>query len=127
MSDSGNGNGLTKSGKKIGRPLKQIDAEQVRGLAAIGCTLNEMATFFKCGKATLSRRFGTVIREGADGFKMSLRRLQYQSAKSGSVRMQIHLGEHYLEQYPRRAVLAAQVETETALFKVYMNVDMEKV
>ena len=34
--------------KKVGRPKLNIDADTVRKLARLHCTMNEMASFFDC-------------------------------------------------------------------------------
>jgi len=57
-----------------------------------------MAAFLDCGKRTLERRYGAVIEKGREGMKLSLRRMQYQTADKGNVAMQIWLGKQYLGQ-----------------------------
>jgi hypothetical protein len=82
----------------MARPRKKIDREQVETLAAIGCTLPEIAVVMKCSKPTLERRFMATIEKGRERLKTSLRRMQYQSAQQGNVTMQIWLGKQYLNQ-----------------------------
>jgi len=82
----------------MGRPQKKIDADQVEQLAALGCSVSEIATVVKCSKPTLERRFMPTIEKGRERFKISLKRMQYESAASGSVTMQIWLGKQYLDQ-----------------------------
>jgi len=65
---------------KGGRPLKEIDLDQVRRLASIMCTMDEMAVVLKCSVDTLERRFAGVIKEGQMEGKMSLRRAQFAAA-----------------------------------------------
>lgn len=85
----------------MARPKKLIDEEQVRKLAAINCSLEEMASVLNCEKTTLHRRFASVIKKGRDGGKMSLKRKQYEVAMSGNVTMLIWLGKIFLEQRER--------------------------
>lgn len=84
--------------KKPGRPRKEIDAEQVRQLAAINCSLDEMSAVLKVSVDTLSRNYADVIKEGRSTGRMSLKRKQYEIAMKGNVGMLIWLGKQLLEQ-----------------------------
>lgn len=95
-----------KEKKPMGRPQVQIDKNNFESLCAIFCTEEEIADFFDCSVDTISRwcqrTYGTTFadiykRKSARG-KISLRRLQYQSAQAGNVTMQIFLGKLYLDQ-----------------------------
>ena len=101
---------------KTGRPKKEIDATQVKQLARIGCTLPEMAAVLECSRATLMRRFATIIKEGQKHLKASLRRWQYTAAQGGNVTMQIWLGKQFLNQKePEKALVHLEVEQHTHL------------
>ncbi len=89
---------------KTGRPPAKIDANQVLQLSRIGCTYPEMAAVLECSKATLMRRFATIVKEGKEHLKGSLRRMQYKSALGGNVTMQIWLGKQLLDQKDRQEV-----------------------
>jgi len=82
----------------MGRPLLDIDEDQVRKLASIFCTYDEIASVMGCSKDTLEHRFSAVIKEGKEQGKASLRRLQWISAQNGNVVMQIWLGKQMLGQ-----------------------------
>ena len=82
----------------MARPRKQIDRDQVENLAAIGCTYSEIAAVMKCSVKTLQTRFYQTIEKGHERLKLSLRRMQYQSASQGNVSMLIWLGKQYLNQ-----------------------------
>lgn len=82
----------------MARPKIEIDEEQVKKLAAINCSLAEMAAVLGCSVDTLGRRFAEVIEEGRSSGKMSLKRKQYEVAMSGNVTMLIWLGKILLEQ-----------------------------
>lgn len=41
---------------KMGRPLVPIDINNLDSLCELGCTLSEIASFFKCGERTVERR-----------------------------------------------------------------------
>lgn len=93
--------------KKMGRPCKPIDKVEFEKLCQILCTKEEIADFFDVSLFTLyrwvklnfeGRTFERVYRELTSQGKMSIRRMQYQSALLGSVPMQIFLGRVILKQ-----------------------------
>ncbi len=100
---------------KTGRPEIKIDAGQVKTMAAMGCTYPEIAAVMECSKATLMRRFATIVKEGKEHLKASLRRWQYASAKDGNVTMQIWLGKQLLGQKDRQ-----EVSGEVKGFNIYL-------
>jgi len=73
--------------------LESIDPEQVRKLAALHATEDEIAAFFGVHKNTIRRHFKDAIRRGREEAKIELRRLQWQKARSGNVTMLIWLGK----------------------------------
>lgn len=81
-----------------GRPRKEIDADGVRKLAAIGCTQSEVAEYFGCAQSTISTNFRSEFSLGAAQSRISLRRWQFKRAQAGSDTMLIHLGKQYLGQ-----------------------------
>jgi hypothetical protein len=96
--------------KKGGRPVIQISLDDVRKLAAMGCTDAELAAFFECSVKTIERR-RSVDDAFRDAFEMgraightSLRRLQWQAANNGNTQMLIWLGKQLLGQRDFRAM-----------------------
>jgi uncharacterized protein YfbU (UPF0304 family) len=81
---------------KIGRPLLQIDPKQVEELAAINCSLKEMAAVLDCERTTLYRRFATVIEKGREVGKQSLKRKMWEVAMAGNATMLIWLSKNML-------------------------------
>lgn len=83
-----------------GRPKKKIDYEQVRKLAEIGCTRDEIANHLDLSKRTLDRdeEFSRVYKKGLGKVKMSLRRKQITAANKGNTVMLIWLGKNLLGQ-----------------------------
>ena len=77
----------------MGRPAKDIDADQVRKLAKLGCTQDEIADFFGVSASVISERFQSDFHVGCAESKISIRRAQWRSAMKGSDRMLIHLGK----------------------------------
>ncbi len=84
----------------MGRPKKIIDYQTAESLAKIQCTQEEIAEVLGISVRTLQRdkQFCRIYKKGMDAGRMSLRRLQYKSAESGNVTMQIWLGKQYLGQ-----------------------------
>ena len=66
--------------KKRGRPKKEIDEVQVAELAAISCSLEEIATILRCSVSTLQRNYDQVIKRGRAEMTASLKRRQYEMA-----------------------------------------------
>lgn len=81
----------------MARPRKQIDKEELIKLAALQCTLEEIAAWFDVNKSTISRRFATEIAQGREKGKISLRRKQWKLADNNAS-MAIFLGKNYLGQ-----------------------------
>lgn len=82
----------------MARPKKEIDEDQVLKLAAINCSLAEMAAVLNCSVDTLGRRFAEVIEKGRKQGNMSLKRKQFEVAMGGNVTMLIWLGKQRLDQ-----------------------------
>jgi hypothetical protein len=87
-----------KENTKTGRPLTEIDESQVEKLAMLHCTNVEIGAFFDVDESTIRKRFSDKIQKAKEKGKISLRRLQWKSAESGNVTMQIWLGKQYLGQ-----------------------------
>jgi hypothetical protein len=88
---------------KGGRPLKQIDGELVKKLAAIHCTKNEIAAVVGCNPDTLYARFSEVLRLGDEEGKMSLKRKMHEVAMKGNVSMLIWLSKQRLGYVDKQA------------------------
>lgn len=86
----------------MGRPLADIDVEQVKKLARIGCTQAEIAEILGCSQQTISDRFSVEYASARASLKMSVRRAQvYRGIKAKSDTMLIHLGKVYCGQTDR--------------------------
>ena len=88
----------------------ELDANtyrQVEDLAAIGCTYDEIALILGITGYQLKKRrksdveFEERHQKGMARLKMSIRRMQLQSAMKGNVAMLIWLGKQYLQQTDR--------------------------
>jgi hypothetical protein len=97
---------------KLGRPPVPIDVENLRRLAALQHTLEELAFFFQCSKRTMIRRLKepqlrAAYQDGLAGGKAALRRLQWRHAQmpnSAGVNMAIHLSKHWLGETDKSAL-----------------------
>lgn len=93
---------ISAHGKKIGRPLADVDPATVEQLAAIDCSYAEMAAVLSCSEDTLLRRFADVIKRGRENGKASLKRKQFKLAMDGNATMLIWLGKQRLGQSDRQ-------------------------
>lgn len=102
-----------------GRPAMDFDLGEVERLGMLGATAEEMAAWFGVSTRTVERRMGKkdgeFCRSYEKGFgrlKISLRRQQIESAKSGNVSMLIWLGKQLLDQTDKREVVQEATVTE---------------
>jgi hypothetical protein len=84
----------------MARPLLEPDVplEMIERLAAICCTMNEIASVTGLSVDTLERRFAEIIKNGRNIGKASLRREQFRMALSGNPTMLVWLGKQILGQ-----------------------------
>ena len=95
-----------------GRPRIEIDMKQLTAACQIQCTAEECAALFDCSVDTLDLRlkddgwsgFTEFYKKHSESGKASLRRMQWKSADSGNVTMQIWLGKQMLEQRDKQDV-----------------------
>jgi hypothetical protein len=80
------------------RPKVDIDEMQVEEMAAIGCTVAEIAGVVGCSPRTVERRAAAPMARGRARLNVSLRRKQVEMAMSGSASMLIWLGKQLLGQ-----------------------------
>lgn len=92
----------------VGRPRLEIDTASLEKLAAMQCTMAEMAAFFDCHVDTLRDNFSNIIKNAQEKGRASLRREQYLVAMGprgkdnpGKVTMLIWLGKQLLGQRER--------------------------
>ena len=90
----------------------ELDSAKVEALAALQCTFDEIASGLGISTDTLDRRrkeepdIAEAIKKGRELGTRSLRRLQWDAAKSGNVTMQIWLGKQWLKQTDKHEVAA---------------------
>ena len=86
---------------EMGRPKADINEEQVRKLAKLQCTNQEIADFFGVCEKTIRNRFSEILKLARADGKMSLRRTQFKHAEK-SASMAQFLGKQYLGQRDRQ-------------------------
>lgn len=79
-----------------GRPLKEINEDQVYRLALIHCTIPEIASTLDCGISTIKDRFSAVLQRGHEEGQMSLKRKMHEVAMAGDTKMLIWLSKQRL-------------------------------
>lgn len=97
---------MSNEQNKGGRPKKRFNKKEFEKLCKMLCTKNEICSFFECDEKTLTRWCKEKYEMGfSDAYKIlsvhgkiSIRRLQFSSAKKGNVAMQIFLGKQLLNQ-----------------------------
>lgn len=102
-------------------------AEQAEAAASIGCTLEEIGSLVGLSKRTLIRRckedpaFHEAIKRGRAKGRATLRRWQWDAAKSGNVTAQIWLGKQLLGQrsFEREKKEAAKQTAPPLIIETY--------
>ena len=107
--------------KKLGRPLASITYDQVRDLAALQCTIDEMAHVLKVNRDTIYARFSDALEEGRAQGNISIRRKMFWRAMeafngTGDTQMLIWLSKQYLGHKDR-----SQDEVLSINFNVSVN------
>ena len=96
----------------MARPKIEIDEELVQKLAAIHCTMEEIASVCNCSVDTLERRFADIIKIAKDKGRSSLRRYQWEGAQKGNPAMLIWLGKQLLGQKDVSRIELAEIPDE---------------
>lgn len=84
----------------MARHPMELDEALIEKLAAIHCTMDEIALILGCSKDTIERRpelMAKVYKAKAEG-KSSIRRHQWKLAQAGNATMLIWLGKQLLDQ-----------------------------
>lgn len=98
----------------MSRPPLDIDPEQVKRLAEVHATMEEIAHVMGCSVDTLERRFKDVIDAARSTGKVSLRRKQFELAMAGDVRSLMWLGKIVLGQSDK---VTYEIEGEGFVFE----------
>lgn len=112
----------------MARPRIEIDIDQFKGLCAIQCTLEEIASWFKCSEDTIERwckrelkmNFADAFKTYSAGGKISLRRSQFRMAET-NVSMAIWLGKQYLGQREQHDVQMSSDDETIRMMRSYFD------
>jgi len=105
----------------MARPRIEIKQEHFQSLCGIQCTLEEIASFFRCSEDTIERwckrelkmSFADAYKRYSAGGKISLRRWQFRSAENGNTSMLIWLGKQYLGQKDQQDITVSRNDDDT--------------
>lgn len=75
-----------------------FDEGMIMRMAMMGNTSHDIAIILGIPEDSLEREYGDLIRKGEAMLRVTLRKLQLNSAVKGNVQMQIFLGKQYLGQ-----------------------------
>ena len=100
--------------RKPGRPRLEVDEDQIRALASIQCTYEEIAAVVGVSLDTIKRNYAPLIKEAREGGKASLRRKQWKLADK-SAAMAIFLGKNNLGQVDQLAPAPPLDDVRTAM------------
>jgi hypothetical protein len=85
-------------GYEVGRGLRKkvVVPEDIYKLAALGCSDQEIATWFDIEYSTLRYNFSETIAKGRQDLKAALRKAMLQNAMNGNAALQIFLAKNML-------------------------------
>jgi ASC-1-like (ASCH) protein len=75
-----------------------LNIDEVKKLAEIGCTMDNIADFFNVSVMTLQENYSETIKQGRENLHQSLQLKQIQKALAGDTGLLIHLGKTLLRQ-----------------------------
>ena len=94
----------------MARPRKNIDPEQVRKLAGLGLTQNDIASLVGCSQSLVSLGFSSSCDLGVTQSKKSLRALMWKQVRGGNTPITLRLDQRLFGPLERKqAVDDAQV------------------
>lgn len=84
-----------KTGPKSKHKADKIDIEEIEKLAAMACTMEEIAHWFDCSVDTLERNFAEIIKKGRSKGKMSMKRALFQKVLKGDLGAMVWWGKNF--------------------------------
>ena len=79
----------------MARPKKKIDIEELEKLAAMQCTLEEIANWFDVSIDTIERRFAVLIKKGRSKGRMSMKRALFEKMQRGDLGAMVWWGKNF--------------------------------
>lgn len=86
---------MAKLGPKVRHKADKINIEEIKKLAAMQCTMEEMAHFFDCSVDTLERHFADTIKEGRSKGKISMKRALFEKVLKGDLGAIVWWGKNF--------------------------------
>jgi|LULS01.1.fsa_nt_gb AraC-like DNA-binding protein len=80
------------------------DPDKVQMLASFGCSIVEIAKYFKMDESTVRKNYKDELETGRESLKVKLRQLQWDHAARGNTALLIWLGKQYLGQTDRKEI-----------------------
>lgn len=99
----------------MARPRKKIDPILVEKLAAIHCTITEIASVCDCSVDTLERRFADIIEKGKSKGKTKLRQGLWELASKGNLGALIWLSKQHLDMTDKTETIGDTMPKEIKL------------
>lgn len=101
-----------------------LDPNQVKELAALGCKITEMMAFFGVSRDTVYK-YRDEIEAGKAELKMSLRRAQIKTALNGNATMLVWLGKQLLDQRDNHTTELTVKNADVALLREKLEIALE--
>ena len=80
------------------------DPDKIQMLASFGCSIVEIAKYFKMDESTVRKNYKDELETGRESLKVRLRQLQWDHAARGNTALLIWLGKQYLGQTDRKEI-----------------------
>jgi AraC-like DNA-binding protein len=80
------------------------DPDKVQMLASFGCSIVEIAKYFKMDESTVRKNYKDELETGRESLKVKIRTLQLKFAERGNTALLIWLGKQYLGQTDRKEI-----------------------
>ena len=80
------------------------DPDKIQMLASFGCSIIEIAKYFKVDESTVRKNYKDELETGRESLKVKLRQLQWDHAARGNTALLIWLGKQYLGQTDRKEI-----------------------
>ena len=80
------------------------DPDKIQMLASFGCSIIEIAKYFKMDESTVRKNYKDELETGRESLKVRLRQLQWDHAARGNTALLIWLGKQYLGQTDRKEI-----------------------
>lgn len=117
-----------KSGPTAPIIFNKEQIEQLETLAGMGCTMIEMANFFKCHVDTLRDNYSTAIARGREVGKVSVRRMLWaQGAKGNSVALKYLVHNVLKEKLEDQAIIGDAQMAAAALLDKLQAISSEQI